>query len=109
MYWHSEDHYPLIILKPESLWTTDYMTALRGLTVEISAAHRLHTVMLCTSLDELYKVGLDDSGEAKAASDGEIKIKNEPFDQNKGIGYTRDGDGKCDRKKGVGMCGRSHR
>jgi len=75
--------------KPEQHWTTDYTTAIRGLRQEVWGTHRLHSVILCSTLEELNRVGLDNNQEVKAVSDGEIKIKATPFDQNTCIAKYR--------------------
>lgn len=68
--------------KPEQHWTTDYITAVRGLGQEVQGVHRLHSMILCSTLEELNRIGLDENQDVKAVSDGEIKIKPIPFDQN---------------------------
>lgn len=69
--------------KPEQHWTTDYITAVRGLTQEIPGAHRLYSIVLSTNLAELQRIGIAKEPQARGESDGEIKIEPTPFDQSK--------------------------
>ena len=65
--------------KPEGHWTSDYMTALRGLRKEIAGAQRLHSVILCSTLADVLASG--PVGNNAATSDGELKVDNTAFDQ----------------------------
>ena len=67
--------------KPEQYWTTDYITALRELKNEIPGAHRLHTVILVTTLGQLTRYGIDDDIYSGGQSDGQIKIIETPVNQ----------------------------
>jgi hypothetical protein len=72
---------PSDIPKPEAHWTGDYISARNGLHREIPGEHRLYTIILCSTLETLSQAGF---AEANAAStDEEVKIKPEPFDQQK--------------------------
>ncbi|MDD5054821.1 MAG: hypothetical protein PHZ00_00965 [Candidatus Peribacteraceae bacterium] len=67
---------------PEQHWTTDYITARRGLRQEISGEQRATSIILCDTLGHvLSDGGFDQTGQAQ--SDGEVKVLNNSggFDQ----------------------------
>lgn len=58
--------------KYEGHWTSDYATARRGLQHEIPAIHRLHTIILASTLSDVLS---DATVEDSVGSDGEIKLR----------------------------------
>lgn len=66
--------------KPEAFWTKEHRVALYGLRQEIplGSPQRLHSVIMCTTLDKLEAHGIDDTIYIK--SDGQISIDlDKPF------------------------------
>ncbi|WP_305133021.1 hypothetical protein [Thomasclavelia cocleata] len=66
--------------KPEAFWTKEHRVALSGLRQEIplGSPQRLHSVIMCTTLDKLEKHGIDDTIAIK--SDGQVSIDlDKPF------------------------------
>lgn len=66
--------------KPEAFWTKEHRVALSGLRQEIplGSPQRLHSVIMCTTLDKLEAHGIDDTIAIK--SDGQISIDlDKPF------------------------------
>ncbi len=66
--------------KPEAFWTKEHRVALSGLRQEIplGSPQRLHSVIMCTTLDKLEEHGIDDTIAIK--SDGQVSIDlDKPF------------------------------
>lgn len=68
--------------KPEQFWSSEYIGPMNGLSYEIpkGSPHRLHSVIMVTTLDKLEKYGfaINHGG----ATDGEVMIKYTPFSRN---------------------------
>lgn len=85
--------------KPEHHWTSNYTAVRTGLKEEIVGAHRLHTVILCTTLEDV----LSDSGISKkpnyAETDGEIKVDTPSYDQKRALFNFRPKEQEADLQK----------
>ena len=72
---------PTMENKPEQFWTTDYIGPMNGLSNEIpkGSPHRLHSVILVTTLEKLQKYGFAFNHGGR--TDGEIMIEYKDFDR----------------------------
>lgn len=86
--------------KSERHWTTEYITARRGLTREIPhGPHRLYSIILCSTLADVLKDGGPSSEPNSATSDGEIKVDTPFYDQKRCIISFRPKDQEEELKK----------